>query len=236
MLGLSATRLIDVWEGLSQASPAERAEAILAAAWPEFSRDAVAELPIGARDRLLLAARAATFGRMLDGRAHCPRCGGEIELLFDIAEALAVPAGSSEVMLEAGGQRLTLRPAATRDVTALVEAGLEGPEAARFLISRCVLQGRIDALDDAEIEAVGDALVAADPGAEIVLTADCPDCGTAAELTLDPLGALWPEIEARVQGLLTAVARLAGAFGWREADILALSETRRRAYLALGPL
>ena len=42
---------------------------------------------------------------------------------------------------------------------------------------------------------------------------------------------LWDEVDVRARRLLDEVHALAGAYGWSEQRILALSEARRRAYL-----
>src|SRR5262245_37609729 len=91
---LNASDLIALWERAQPASPIERADAILAAAWPELGAENAAALPIGARDRLLLTLRAAQFGPVLEGRATCPECNAAIELAFDIPAALAHPAAA----------------------------------------------------------------------------------------------------------------------------------------------
>jgi hypothetical protein len=50
---------------------------------------------------------------------------------------------------------------------------------------------------------------------------------------LDPLSFLWHELEQWARQTLAAVHRLAGAYGWREQDILALSAKRRQIYLEM---
>jgi hypothetical protein len=50
---------------------------------------------------------------------------------------------------------------------------------------------------------------------------------------LDTAALLWDEITARAGALLHEVHRLASAYGWSEAQILALSPARRARYLAL---
>ena len=234
MPALSPASVLDLWEGAIAASPIDRATAILTATWPELSAPEAADLPIGARDRLLLAARAISFGAMLGGQARCGACDGDIDLTFDIGKALAEPAAPPQFTVEADGAALACRRPAVRDLAALSRAGLSGAEARRFLVERCLVTRPARSLADETVEAVGEAIVGTDPWAELVLQADCPDCGTGVDLLLDPVSVIWSDIEARARNLLAAVARLARAFGWREADILALSEARRRRYLAMA--
>ena len=48
---------------------------------------------------------------------------------------------------------------------------------------------------------------------------------------MDILSFLWAEVDSLAKRLLCDVHILAWAYGWREKDILALSEFRRRYYL-----
>lgn len=234
MPALTASALIELWERALPAAPIDRAIAILTAAWPELSAQEVSGLPIGARDRLLLTLRAAAFGPVLEGRADCPGCGGAIELMFDIAAALERPAAAPALSLDLDGRHIACRLPSSADVAAIVTAGLEGEAAERFLVERCLEEAGRDPLSDRGVAAVGEAMAVADPWSELILAADCPTCGSHAELVLDPLTALWAEIEARAYALMSVVARLATAFGWGEADILAMSDLRRRSYLAMA--
>lgn len=61
---------------------------------------------------------------------------------------------------------------------------------------------------------------------------DCPACAHHFLLLLDPGSLLAEELRMKAARLLGEVVALARAFGWREADILALSASRRAAYLA----
>jgi hypothetical protein len=77
----------------------------------------------------------------------------------------------------------------------------------------------------------GQALAEADPLAETLLKLRCAVCSHEWQEPLDIADYLWSEIEARARRLLIEVHSLASAYGWSEADILALSEPRRRLYL-----
>jgi hypothetical protein len=79
-----------------------------------------------------------------------------------------------------------------------------------------------------EVEAAMDQ---ADPLTDIALAFECDVCGHRGTAPLDIGAFLWEEIETRARGLLDEVHLLARAYGWRESDVLALSEARRAAYL-----
>ncbi|MCA8929894.1 MAG: hypothetical protein KDC18_17680, partial [Alphaproteobacteria bacterium] len=82
--------------------------------------------------------------------------------------------------------------------------------------------------------AVAAAVESLDPLAAIVFALTCPECGTAFETPFDPPAFVWQELAAVASRLLWEVDQLARAYGWPEADILALSPLRRRAYLEIA--
>jgi hypothetical protein len=61
----------------------------------------------------------------------------------------------------------------------------------------------------------------------------CPSCGHEWQSLFDIAAFFWAEIAAQARRLLREVHQLASAYGWREADILAMSARRRRAYLEM---
>jgi hypothetical protein len=70
-----------------------------------------------------------------------------------------------------------------------------------------------------------------DPLAEVILDMRCAACGHSWSLLFDIASFFWAEIEALAARLMTEVDALARAYGWREADILAMDGARRAAYL-----
>jgi uncharacterized protein (UPF0212 family) len=234
--------MLDAWErGLGSRPPA-RALALLAAALPETDETALAALPLGARDRQLLDLREMLFGPQLNAIADCPDCGERLETQFPV-EAIRYPAIAgppAEIALEAEGLALRCRLPATLDLLA-IPAGADLASARDILLARCVVEacgadGRplAGALSDAAAAQVSSALAAADPQAAIDLALECPSCGARFAAALDIAGWLVTEVHAWAQRMLGEVAILARAFGWREADVLALSTARRRAYLELA--
>lgn len=232
MVGLEATRALDLWERAQQLAPIERAVELAAAAPPAAARDDVAALPLGQRDARLLALRDAA----LDATASCPECGETIEFSPDAAQLLeAQPA--AVVPLETAGFDVRWRPPDSRD--ALAAAAAPGPAAAlRILLDRCVLAASGPAgpaaateLPAAVRDALDAAMAAADPLAEILIDLDCPACGAAFGADLDVASFVWAELDAGAHKLLGEVGELARAYGWTEPEVLALSERRRAAYL-----
>jgi hypothetical protein len=81
------------------------------------------------------------------------------------------------------------------------------------------------------MDEVGEALARVDPLAEIAFDFECPACGADFREGLDIAEFFWREIEVEARRLLIDVHTLASAYGWREADVLALSPARRAFYV-----
>ena len=105
-------------------------------------------------------------------------------------------------------------------------------DAVTRLLEACRLdQGDVLALSPEEVDELGERLALADPLAETRLTLSCPECSAEWEETLDLTAFAWAEVESRARRLLLEVHLLASAYGWGEADVLAVSERRRAFYL-----
>lgn len=242
MRALAAAEVLHLWETAHRCHPLDQALALLMAAEPGRSRDDLAVLPIGRRDAGLLALRQATFGDRMNGCSTCPRCGAEVE--FEIAcSALHAPAGEvQECAFQAHGYHLRVRPLTSFDLAAAATAGQVS--AARCeLLRRCVIEARCgdavvsaDMLPEAVSDAVAEAALAADPQAELLLDLTCPECEQRWQAAVDIANILWAEVADRAQRLLMEVHLLARAYGWREADILGMTEVRRAGYLEKAAL
>lgn len=102
------------------------------------------------------------------------------------------------------------------------------------LLQRC----RIDTAmaptwSDEDVEAIGEAMEAADPAAELQVALCCPACGDEWNASLEPVSFLWAEIEARAKQLAWEVHTLASAYGWTQTEILGLSPARCALYLEM---
>lgn len=235
MSALSAERLLEVWEGGFAQTLTERALALIALALPETPFEALADLTIGARDARLLTLRQQLWGPRMEAVVPCPRCGERLELALDTREMLlcarAEPAG--EIRADVDGNTVSLRLPTSRDFLEI--AGEQ--EAASFL-ERCVVVGNgsegsldLSKLSSEALAAISQALVDADPLAEIQLALACPACEHRWTAVFDIVSFLWTEIEAWAWRILGDVHTLARAYGWSEREILALSPTRRQFYL-----
>ena len=242
---LTAKSLLAVWEAGAEQPLAQRALLLLSAARPDTAYDLWAQTPLGRRDAELLRLRTELFGSRLVSVAACPNCEGQLQLTFDAAN-LGVPLALGAPGAEADVQTLTRPPYTLRyrlpNSTDVLAAGqCESVEAARaLLVRRCLQSAERDQAavtpDELPVEVV-DALAAhmaqADPQADLQVDVNCPACGKEWVTTLDVAAYLWAEIDRWARRMLRDVHTLASAYGWSEADILALSAPRRQAYLDL---
>lgn len=243
MRPLSAGQLFDVWErGLGQPA-AVRAQALLLASRPERSWDELGARSVGQRDADLLRLRAATFGRELRSRVACASCAEALEFSFDAQALLPVEhdaqADGHETLVEADGFAIRFRVPSAADLVDLARHARVAIDGARdALLARCVstVTRAGHAVDVADLTPaaqrdLAQAMAEADPGAELRLALRCPGCGTESEALLDVPAFFWAEIEAWVERTAREVHALASAYGWREADVLAMSPARRSLYL-----
>ena len=225
--------LLDLWEQAGLLGPVERAVALAAAAPPPAAPDEVAALPVGRRDARLLRLRTALAGPSVEAPAACPACGEQAALVLDAADLLAAEAGASPPgPLEVDGAVVRWRPPDSRDLAAAAATG-DPAAAEQVLLHRCVtgVEGEIP---EPVRAAVADAMAAADPLAEVLVDVTCPSCATAFAADLDLAALAWAEVSARARRLLHDVDLLARSYGWTEAEILALGETRRATYVGLA--
>lgn len=236
--------LLSAWEQADGLSPTAQAWALLDAD-PGLDAGPLDRLSTGARNRRLLELRARLFGPQLSSVVECPQCGERLE--FDLMVGELLPAGldcpepDTQAVHEAwdGDLHLTFRLPTLQEVSAASATGeLEG--ARRHLRRTSLLRAeqagvelnlqadalQVWALLDREMEAL-------DPLANLELSLSCPDCGHHWAAPFDVAGYLWTEVRAWGEETLMDVHVLALAYGWPEADILALSPVRRQRYLDL---
>jgi hypothetical protein len=252
MRPLSASELLTVWErGQGQAMTA-RALMLLAAASPDSPAESLAKLSVGRRDLLLITLREWLFGSRLVSLVACPKCSERLELVFEVSEirAVAEETQPETLVVRAGGYRAQFRLPNSEDLMA-VAAGHGARRDARAmreaLLSRCLIRvsrmGRKPSpaavqsardLPAALVSAIAEKMEQADPQANVHLDLACVDCGHGWRAAFDIVSYLWSEIDHWARGMLREVSLLASNYGWREADILAMSAQRRRFYLEMA--
>jgi hypothetical protein len=239
--GLTAQEMLSLWETARPQYPVTLALTILSSVLPELAADQLQHLSIGRRDAYLLAIYEQTFGSHFASLAHCPHCHERLEFAFEATdirrELLPEPPGERCVSIE--GYELHFRLPDSLDLAQLARCR-DDNQAYTLLLQRCV--GHIE--HAGEVVSVGDlpelvlhelaeTMAACDPQAEVIFNLNCPVCDQQWMVLFDILTFLWSEISAQAKQLVIEVHTLARAYGWREADILSLSVTRRQCYLEM---
>lgn len=181
-MGVRATALLDMWEHGREASPGERALALLELAETREGREALARWTVGRRDAALLAFRERLFGPTFSALADCPRCGEVLEMEFPASSVAPSPptgdggaacSGDRVFEHEADGHRIRYRLPTAGD---LAELRHHDGEAAAWLLERCVV-----AVDHVAGSAPGFSRpVSADCGGSVTTEdATCPRTGEA---------------------------------------------------------
>lgn len=242
MRPLSTAELLSVWERGQARPPVERALALLAAACPEETPDALARLSIGRRDALLMTLREWTFGPRLVSLATCPDCGERLELDMAVADLRVPSTGPALERLEmtVDGYEVSLRLPDSRDL-AMIAGETAGetdlPALRQRLLGRCLLAvrhlGEEASLPETLAAAAVARLAEADPQADVQLALSCPGCGCSWLAAFDIVTFFWREIEAWAARILREIHALALAYGWSEVEILSLSPQRRQVYLQM---
>lgn len=240
MRSLSITELLEVWErGLAQ-PPVQRGLALLALAHPETPPDELARFSIGRRNTSLLKLREQIFGAQLASLAKCGHCNEQLELIYTVAEILAAGEAESAEAFAAmhNDYAVRFRLPDSEDLMALAQGN--NSTRRQHLFERCVLQvqRRDETIAVSELPAevrqkVVERMAQADPQADMQLTLTCARCGEQTQARFDIVSFLWNEINVWACRLLQQVHLLASAYGWHEAEILAMHPWRRQLYLEM---
>jgi len=241
MQTVSASQLIGVWEQSLLQQPVDRALTFLAAACPGIPLDVLAGFSVGRRDACLLGLRERTFGQQIAGLVNCQSCGETLQLNFTTADLRAEPPveAPGEVSLRVSGYEVQFRLPNSKDLMAV--ARVEDIRAKRqSLLERCVLSAAQDGEERCSAQlplevqqGVVEAMAENDPQADVKLALTCPGCKHQWEAAFDIASFFWRELNAWANRLLREVHTLAYAYGWYEADILAMNPNRRRLYIEM---
>ncbi len=222
---LTASRVLAAWER-GAASPRLRRVLPLLALLLDESEDVIASLPLGTRDRALLAARASLGRGTLEVLHPCRACGATCEIdLSALSELRPAPDGLD---VELGARVVHVRAPSTLDLEAIANT-TDVVRARVALVRRCTASE----LDDAETERVAAALESLDPLLDVELDLACPECGHRERPTLDLAEIVFLELADYGRRIFHDVHALASAYGWSERDILELGPVRRAIYLRM---
>jgi len=239
VIGLSAQRILEVWElGVSITAEA-RTQALLGLLAPGLSEQALTELVLGERNMNLLELRRQLFGSTLQAYVKCTACGEALDLEFGVDElGFSSIHNVSEInSISTGSISAQVRLPNGHDLIAL-ESLNDIKDGRHLLFSRCVQDLHRDEvtidlneLDENELDQLEMAISELDPRMEIMFDLRCPQCAHRWQSPLEISSFLWHEYDVYARQLLETVHILASTYGWAEADILAMSERRRQFYL-----
>ena len=244
---LTTSALLDVWERGLTDPPQQRALGLLASAYPEMTLEQIKTQPIGQRDTRLMEIHEALFGAQLICLTACPKCGERLEIALDLTQLRTNPEselandlqGADTHALIKDGFEVHFRLPNSADL--LLLASLSDANAGRIILfERCVQQASragipvlASQLPAEMVDIIATRMAQIDPQADIQIALSCPACAEQWSTAFEILSYLWSEINTWAIRLLREVHQLARAYGWREADILALSPLRRQFYLEL---
>lgn len=241
--------LLGLWERAGPLGPVDRALMLASAAGGDPEQ--LAARPVGLTYLRVLDLRERMLGPQLTATAGCPACADVVEFDLDVRELRTAADGvrgdadaselgaQRQVEVDARDGRVTLtwRPPTPTDLVEVARAA----DPAAELTRRCVrvttgAPGTVDpvTLDLRVLADIEQAMAAADPLAEVVVAVTCPACDTTFPADVDLAAFVWAEVEAGARKVLDDVDLLARTYGWSEPDVLALSETRRAAYVGLA--
>jgi hypothetical protein len=237
MRSLSPSDIVQIWEIGQRQHPLDRALTLLSFALPERTWEELASLTIGQRDGYLMTLRELTLGTKMDGFARCPQCQESLEFGLEVGDIRVAAAIAPSYTVEAEGIQVQFRLPTSWDLAAIVQ--YPDLDTARWQLAQCcITQVSQDgvAIGMAELPAtvlglVGDRMAECDPQAEVLLDLSCPACSHSWQVLFDIVSFFWAELNIQAKRLLREIHTLARFYGWREADILAMSATRRQCYL-----
>ena len=193
-------------------------------------------VPLGERDKMIAALHARHFGDRIESRVSCKGCGKAFGVDFSLDALIASLSGGGATERPAGpdaggvysfadGRRFRLPSA--EDERAV--RALPASEAAAELLRRCLV-GTEGSDENTWIHA---AMAAVGPVIDLELPTRCALCSTEQAVHFDVVSFFQGSL-ARERALLTReVHRIALAYHWGRDEILRLSRTERRAYVAL---
>jgi hypothetical protein len=235
----NASHLLALWERVAAAARADRDDMLLAEQYqtPPAS--------LGLRNAALVALRARLLGNTQPLRGSCERCGALAEFAVDCAalsQALEPACNAAAPQLLAiDGHRVEFRVPDIADLRFVSREAGNTEELVTALLRRCIISAERDEGTACAPEALPPVVMAAlsrrmeelEPGASVEFDLACPECGARWTAPMDVGEVLWTELRNRAERLLLEIDALARAYGWTEPQVLALSATRRAAYLQL---
>lgn len=185
---------------------------------------------VASRLQGLLAVARATYPADLDVSARCERCHEALSFSLPLEGFVHAPVSGPITCQAEGREAFEVRLPTGKDQQRWLESAEGNPlgMAKDLVMNETVLA----AWDDDLFAAMELRLEQADPYTALNLESECPHCETAVSQPLNLEGALLHRLQSALTERLRDVHRLARAYHWSEAEILALPPGRRDFYLA----
>lgn len=235
MRALKGEVLLTAFDEAWQEHDLHRALTLLSVAAQENTRQELADLPLAARNDLLLRLREISFGGLIQGVGTCPQCGVPMEFTLPVSELRASMSDSHKsegVTWSDRGTEYAMRPVTTSDLlSVMAEPGIHAAQ--EMLLSRCisVFAGQERRADlPSRCEQIFEEV---NYSAEIRCAFTCTECASVGTLDFDIPHFLWREVHNAAQRLLSEIHEIAGAYGWSEQMIAHMTPHRRRVYLEM---
>lgn len=203
----------------------------------------VRNLGMGDREAVLLHLWRITVGDRLDCVLICPACMVKMDLELCVSDLLVPPyeamQGTHSCTIAGDGQdyEIRFRLPTGADQEAVAELALSDLEAAsEMMLARCIEQIDgcvVERIPAVVAEALSRIMADLDPQAEVLLSAACPECRTAFQTLFDTGLFVHQELDRASSRIHREVHLLAYHYHWSEADILNLSDSKRKLYLEM---
>ena len=191
-----------------------------------------ASLTVTDRFRLLAAVHAGTFGPDIESTVDCAACDEAITISFSLRDLMADLENGHAILKHVADQPgqyvldngcVCRVPRGTDELAVL---GLPAEQAARELLSRCIVTGDTER----DLEAIEEALEELAPAGDIDLVAPCPECGRKNTIRFNIQYYVLAAIRQEKSRLFQEIHQLAKTYRWSLDDILGLPRDERRAY------
>jgi hypothetical protein len=199
-----------------------------------LAADEAGNLTAWERDRLLAVLYTRIYGPRIDTTIHCQSCESLFDVDFilqtlmdDLAPEEIFRDGEDGFFISQHGVHFRLP---TGDDECAV-FGLPPEQAVVELLQRCLADSApLDADTAAEVQK---AMQALSPVVNVDLDAKCPECGQAQVVQFDLQRYLLTALMNDRRQLVQEIHLLASAYGWSLSEILNLTRSQRRAFVAL---
>lgn len=224
--------LFDHWSASAGAAAHDRLAALLRASG--VAAETLDGETLGARNQRLIALHDEWIGGAIEAQVACSQCRLANSFLVPKAAMRALSPADPDalVRLSYQGGEIAYRVPRMADIMAVGAAA----DMRLAMLDRCAAtgdQGPAAALDAAMLDAIEAGFDRADPLANIVVESLCSGCGAAIAASVNLAAFVVIDLDRLYATLLRDVDMLASAYGWGEAEILALPADRRARYVAM---